>query len=353
MPSLSDHIINVGNNGFPQPNGPFGTTESQIRANLQTFFDATKPAGAETRKLLLVSHGGLVDQSSALAWFSTIYEKILGLGVYPMIFVWNSDILSTIIDEIDDFGRAHTAHPAPEALTFAAPSISDAITDPLIELAVHDAGKNLWDKMKSDAELASTQLGGGLRVVAEVIDKLRSTDPTLEVHIVGHSAGAIVNGPLLDLLTQNGVVKTCTLLAPACSIDFFNQFYAPALNKVGLTSVFTMTPLAEREDNVAAVYRKSLLWLVSRSFESPSVSREGIPLLGLDEFLQNDAGILGLLGEGNLVLTPTVGAVEGGPSCSDATSHAGFVLEGDARLTLRATLCRVLGVSLIKPDFTI
>ena len=91
--------------------------------------------------------------------------------------------------------------------------------------------------------------------------------------------GKISDGPLKGVSGLNLKIATLTLWAPACTVDYFNQYYAAALQSgsIGDFSIFTLTEKAEQDDNCANIYHKSLLYLVSNAFEKrfriPSLSR--------------------------------------------------------------------------------
>ncbi len=91
-----------------------------------------------------------------------------------------------------------------------------------------------------------------------------------KIHIVGHSAGSIFHAPLITALNDAGVdVETCTLWAPACTVELFKQHYVPAIKKKRIKqfALFALSDKAEQDDHCANIYHKSLLYLVSHSFE--------------------------------------------------------------------------------------
>ena len=116
-----------------------------------------------------------------------------------------------------------------------------------------------------------------------------------EIHLVAHSAGSILLAHLAELLTSSasgsGVrITTCSLWAPACTIDLFRQTYLSLLRRRRIESlaIFTLSEEAERDDHCAHIYNKSLLHLVSNAFEArPRIPlvRDGVPLLGMARHL--------------------------------------------------------------------
>lgn len=79
--------------------------------------------------------------------------------------------------------------------------------------------------------LAAAQPDGASYKVAECVADLVKTHPQLELHLVGHWAGSIMIGALLAVLGRRGVkVKTCSLYAPACTVEFAAQTYIKAFD---------------------------------------------------------------------------------------------------------------------------
>ena len=119
------------------------------------------------------------------------------------------------------------------------------------------------------------ETGRGLNLLAGALKKLEG----MQIHAIGHSAGSIVLAYLLPLLRNGPSIKTCTLWAPAATLELANDRYAPALDKRVLEKLWIeyMSDRRERDDNVAKVYRKSLLYLVSRALEDAHKK----PLMGL------------------------------------------------------------------------
>jgi len=106
----------------------------------------------------------------------------------------------------------------------------------------------------------------------------------LEIHLVGHSAGSIILGHLLQVMAARGLdvrVASVHLFAPACTVQFANRHYAPHKELMKRLYLSILSDKNERDDNVAAIYRKSLLYFVSNALE-PDIRT---PLLGLANVL--------------------------------------------------------------------
>ena len=125
-------------------------------------------------------------------------------------------------------------------------------------------------------------------------------------------------------------------------MDLFKETLADLVgNRVKSLTMFTMARDFELADAVGP-YRKSLLYLVSRSFEAQSE----MPVLGLEESLRRDPGMtrfFGLLGSGQKRKAEIFFSVtETGPRTSTiAKKHGDF---DNDRLTMASVIRRILGV---------
>jgi hypothetical protein len=108
---------------------------------------------------------------------------------------------------------------------------------------------------------------------------------------VGHSAGSIFLGHLLSywktLANGDDAIdfKNLILFAPACTHDFYAKTIREALRDRVVTRChhFHLDDGREQDDNVGQVYRKSLLYLVSRSYQEKG---KEVPIMGMKKFLR-------------------------------------------------------------------
>jgi hypothetical protein len=280
-------------------------------------------------------------------------ETLLAAGIYPVSFIWKTDYLNTLKDVLEDALRRRRPEGALDATKdFMLDRLDDAL-EPLARVA---SGLLEWSQMKQNAIAATATATGGARIAARCIDALMKADPSLDLHMVGHSAGSIFLGPLAQLLTEKGVIDdgplkgstgfgrtiaSCTLWAPACTMDLFHQLYAPAIkaDRLRRFSLFTLTDKAECDDDCANIYHKSLLYLVSNALESrPRIPlvRDGVPMLGMEKFAKDDA-LVKTLGD-RWVQAPNTEPM-GSPRSSGARHHGDF---HNDPATLKATLARIL-----------
>ena len=343
---LRPHIISLGNEGHLRTDGTYGTSEkdvAEIFGRISTQMD--EPKGPT--RLLLYAHGGLVGEESAIQKVADLRGALLDAGIHPIAFIWKTDFWTTLKNILDDGVKRRK----PEGfLDSAKDFMLDRLDDALEPIARIAGGRSEWSEMKENATLAS-QSGGGLLVVLEELKKLKRDHPKLEIHMVGHSAGAILLGGLVNVISETDLkVTSVTFWAPACTVEFYRANLLPSISKriIEDFAVFAMTDHAEHADNCAQIYHKSLLYLVSHAFEKflrqPWVGKNpgktmrlsGEPILGMEKWIESE--LKPEERKWDLVLSPNNEA-DGTPNASRATSHGGF---DDDSATLRATLARVL-----------
>jgi hypothetical protein len=354
---LRPHIVSIGNDGQLQEGGDFGTSREEVAAIFEEDFKRVTK-GWRKKRLLLYAHGGLVSEKAAVQRLADYRAALLEAQVYPVSFIWRSDAWTTMTNILQDAFRKRR----PEGfLDSAKDFMLDRLDDALEPIARTLTGKLQWDEMKENALLATSSPEGGARIALQHIAGLaKELKGDFEIHVVGHSAGSIFHAPLLQLLTTQGKiaagrlkdqegfglkVKSCTLWAPACTIDLFKESYLPAIhnNWIDRFALFALTDQAEKDDHCAKIYNKSLLYLVSNAFEDKQripLFRDGVPILGMEKFIKKDKDLFKLFKseKANLVLAPN-SAQEGSTEHSTCQTHGGF---DDDKATVTATLARIL-----------
>ena len=241
------------------------------------------PAG-QIPRLVLYAHGGLNSEGDSIRRIRTLAPYFKANGVYPVFFTWKTGLQESLIAIMEDaVGRLFPrSEGLADLLQDPRESVSDVL-DRTLEVACENLGvKAIWSQMKQNAA-ASVRAGGdrGSYLTVQALVDLSRQFPTLELHLVGHSAGSILLGGLLDgLRGQAPRVASCTLYAAACSLDFANRHYRRAIEK-GLfpRAELHLHMLSDRreQDDTVGPYRKSLLYLVSRALEDWHKT----PLLGM------------------------------------------------------------------------
>lgn len=351
---LRPHVVSLGNDGRLRTGGDYGTSADEVRE----IFEVDMPRAMKdwpVKRVLLYAHGGLVDEKSAIQRLADYRSAMLPAQVYPISFIWNSDYWSTVSNILEDLMRKRR----PEgALGAAKDFLLDRLDDTVELLARALTGKAGWDEMKENA-LGASAAEGGTRLALQHLAALHRRMP-LQVHVVGHSAGSIFMAPVVRMLTapagpiasgylagESGLglpLDTCTLWAPAATMELFKQAYLPALQSgaIGRFALFALSDKAEQDDHVARIYNKSLLYLVSRAFEAKAFG-EGVPLLGMEKWIAADDAVRRIFTQGlaDLVFSPN-DVPTGAINASRSTEHGGF---DDDAATVQATLARILAAT--------
>ena len=301
-------------------------------------------------RLLFYAHGGLAPEKGGIATTHKHLAWWRANGVYPIYFVWETGLIETLRSFLPFGGQRDLLQER---------GFSD-VTDHLIEKLIHVPGEKVWSGMKSSAQRSVDPVpadpleGGGARYVA---DKLRvflaahqADGVPVELHAVGHSAGAIFHSWFLPAVlapaAPGATFKSAHFMAPAITVDLYQKNldrFLGAGNGVDFLTIYTMRKPLELNDNCAALYRKSLLYLIHFALEA---KREE-PLLGLEVALRGDKALkrrFGLDGqlsaEGEVVWSESPS--KDGRSASRALQHGGF---DDDVSTMDSILRRVLDVS--------
>jgi hypothetical protein len=360
---LRPHIISLDNDGHLKYDGTYGTNESDLEAIFKQDIPRITQ-GWDKKRIFLYAHGGLVGETGFIQRVAEYRSTLMKVQVYPIAFVWHSDFWSTVTDILQDAVK----HRRPEgilgnALDFMLDRLDDTL-EPLVRIL---NGKILWDEMKENARAATTNSEGGARLTLKHLAELMESDPTVEVHIAGHSAGSIFHAPLVQLFTTQGKIKagpmkgstgfglkitSAALWAPGITVDEFKQTYLPAIQKGSIErfSLFTLSDHAEQGDQCANIYHKSLLYMVSNALEE----QRGQSLLGMEKFVQADPDLMKIFrpptGKGPSAdwITAPNEAPEGSLWASRAHSHGDF---DDDSYTLESTLARILKSVEKLPEF--
>ncbi len=332
---IAGHFIHVDDGQF-HPQGQYWSNAEDVRTTAQRLAKNEKGH----KHLLLYAHGGLNSPKASARRIAAMKQTFKDNGVYPYHFMYDTGLMEELKDVIlrrKESVEGRTGGP------------SDW-TDRIIEWATRIPGRALWREMKAGAAMPFSPNCAGsqtLQIFLEELARPRSAD--LKIHIVGHSTGAILLAHLINALEEFAPelrVASCSLLAPACSINLFRSHYYPHLISgktdfgIDKMQIFNLTKRLERDDQVGYVYRKSLLYLVSRAFE------ENIPeaILGMKKYtdpLLQEQRIIDLGDKFGVHYSS--GSSEGNTRSS---THGGF--DNDVA-TMNSLLESILGEAPVKP----
>ncbi len=280
---IAGHFVHVDDGHF-HDRGRYWSNIDDVRSTARLI--ASK--GHDYQHLLLYAHGGLNSPKASARRIASMKQTFKSNGIYPYHFMYDTGIL----EELKDVVMRRRDEVAERAEGFTDWS------DLLLEKASRIPGRALWREMKDGARSPFMPQGAGSETLAVWMTELaRNNTARLKIHLCGHSTGAILLARLLEVLEDLAPglrIASCTLFAPAASVGLFETHYYPYLiappRQFGIDRmrVLNLNDRLEQDDTVGGVYRKSLLYLVSRAFEE----RPPEALLGMqvhaDELMNKD-----------------------------------------------------------------
>jgi hypothetical protein len=280
---ISPFIVNMGNNGALSNAGDFRTQPDDVRAIADVQLALAREKWGLKGKpidVCIYAHGGLVGERGAAQiaarWIPALYDA----QVFPVFLMWETDAWSTITNRISDAVRD---------VPRSAGGFGDALErwwNRRLERVLARPGTMLWGEMKQNADAMSAfrrgvpddEQAGAVLLYRHF--KHQVADKQVRLHLVGHSAGSIVASFMIDRLVADGMrLESLSLMAPAVRVDTFDRLVAPQI-EAGVVKRFqamNLTERAEEDDPTCGPYRRSLLHLVSESFEGGS----RMPILGM------------------------------------------------------------------------
>jgi hypothetical protein len=288
-------VVDVGNNGELSDSGQYFTT----RADVDRLFKETIPERTRTwarKRIALFLHGGLNKEAEVARRILAFRNVMLENEIYPIHIMWESGFSDALRQMIGDLFTDvdERAGGIADWLRKTRDGLIEA-KDRTFELTAAGPGSLVWDEMKENARLSSEhpdQLGG-MQIMARSVEAAfagvsQEEKRKWELHVVGHSAGSIYCAYAMQHLLDTGVVlKTAQFMAPAMTVELFEERMLPAIadKSCPLPRLYILSDEAERADSVGP-YGKSLLYLVSNAFEG----RREVPLLGMQKFLETVDG---------------------------------------------------------------
>jgi hypothetical protein len=330
---INPFIIDMANNGRLSNTGDFRTQDSDIEALVTHHLGMARTAWGLGKKdpvdIAIYAHGGLTSEDTAgetaAKWIPALYEH----KIFPIFLMWETDLWSTLKGRLEDVLEGQ---PRPTGGFF------DRVKDwwnERLEKLLAVPGTVIWNEMKQNADaISKTPESGGMKLYKACQRSQYFADLSkVRLHLVGHSAGAILHSHVVDRLGGQGwKFESVNFMAPAVRVDLFKETVVPAIKsgKVKRFNQFHLSDDMEQKDPTCRPilgYSRSLLYLVSQSLEHG----RSTPILGMEKYFNDE------IASKNLPNVCTW-AAPGGESKS--TTHGGF---DDDQITMASVIALIEG----------
>jgi hypothetical protein len=329
---VNGHYIHV-KDGRYVTSGNYWNNKASFEETAARLAKKPEPDSKERvyKHLLFYAHGGLNDVDDAVQRAHTMIPVLKQRDIYPVFFIWRTGFWEELLDVLR--GREGRVAARVEEISDLSDMLLEGIAQPIV--------RPIWREMKEDAKDAMTvtpplqnPTGAGWEATRILLGA--ALQAGMKLHFVGHSAGAILLGQLLmraraDKVALGNALGSISLMAPACTREFFDDVTAALPNVGGSNTDFAIYNLSnrfERDDTVGTIYRKSLLYLVSNSFEeTPEAPLAGFEAVAKEIVKTNKKVALHIS--------------DGKSAATQSRTHGGF--DNDPA-TLNHILNRVLGV---------
>jgi hypothetical protein len=292
--TLADHeispfVINMENEGRLSQRGRFRTHDDDLKALLTNHVPVARErwrlAANEPMDIAIYAHGGLTDEEAAAktarAWVPHLYTQ----RIFPIFLMWETGAAKTLGNLFEDVTKGEAELAAAGGRWDRFKERFSEWKDERLEGFARFPGGKMWGEMKQNAAALSGHADAGVVKLFDLFkDKaIRAALPPVRLHLIGHSAGAIVHSHLGARALKQGLdLASISLLAPAVRLDLFDRLLGGAIAQQDIrVFIANLTDAAERNDDTCKPYGHSLLYLVSRSFEE----HEETPILGMEKHL--------------------------------------------------------------------
>jgi hypothetical protein len=334
---ISPFVVDMENNGRLSGSGTFRTQPSDVDALVTDHVKAARAkwglGPSAPLDVAVYAHGGLTSEETAAVtaarWIPALYEQ----RIFPIFLMWETDLWSTLQNRLAD-------------LVSGLPKPTGGLVDQLqrfwnrrLEKLLAPPGSAIWGEMKQNADCisaydakrpAAERTGGQLLYESAKQSGWFDRVP-VRLHLIGHSAGAIVHCFIVHRLASLGwKFESVNFMAPAVTVGLFQETLAPRVKDGSVKQLrsFHLADAAEEQDPTCKPvlgYGRSLLYLVSESFEG----KLHTPILGMEKYFKGATDGL-----------PRAKAWTAPGPASDSTTHGGF--DDDAR-TMKSIIDLIKG----------
>ncbi len=221
---ISPFVIDMENNGRLSNTGDFRTQESDIASlvthNLGKARTTWGMGKNDPVDIAIYAHGGLTFEDTAgetaARWIPALYEH----KIFPIFLMWETDLWSTLKGRLADILEDQ---PRPTGGLF------DRVKDwwnERLEKLLAVPGTAICSEMKQNADaISNTAESGGMKLYKACQQSPFFAELSkVRLHLVGHSAGAILHSHVVDRLGGHGwEFESVNFMAPAVRVDLFEE----------------------------------------------------------------------------------------------------------------------------------
>ena len=327
---INPYIIDMENNGRLSNTGDFRTNDSDIEALVNQQLGMARSAWglgtSDPVDIAIYAHGGLTSEGDAAAtaakWIPALYDN----RIFPIFLMWETDLMSTLKDRLEDVLKGEPR------MAGGLLDIAKTWWNERLEKLLAHPGTTIWGEMKQNGQaISQAKDSGGIKLYEACSKSPFFSDPSkVRLHLIGHSAGSIAHSYIVKTLCKLGwTFESINFMAPAVRVDVFQDCIAPALRngKVKRLNQFHLSDDVEQKDPTCKPilgYSRSLLYLVSRSFEGGVAT----PILGMQTYFEAVKNL------------PNVQAWTAPGAQSKSTTHGGF---DDDATTMASVIALIQG----------
>jgi Papain family cysteine protease len=201
-----DHALILGNDGVLLRSSGAHDPAEFVSEVLMQQIKHWAAKSTNNRRIAIYAHGGLNDESDAIARTSIMGPYFEANGIFPIFIVWKTGWKESLVSMGQDILQKWKPGDTPASRTGG---MLDWITDKFgegwdytVETALGFLGKSLWRQMKQNAQAAGHK-NHGATILAKALIKLQTANTDLQIHLLGHSAGSIWQGQFLS--TQRSI----------------------------------------------------------------------------------------------------------------------------------------------------
>ena len=276
----ADHIIYIGHAGRAERELVAAQDGNDA---VRIVVEGVKTAVAKgVSRIAIYDHGGLNNRTDGVKRAQILGPWFEANDIHPIFVVWQTGFLESASDIIR-IGIEKLGITPERVEGWIVDKLKD-VKDRAFEVFARDLGvKAIWENMKSRAEGASADDGGLDVAAASLQAALAPLNKQPEIHLLGHSAGAIMQGHFLAAMQRKGLTASSIhLWAPACTVAFATATYGKAFADGTADAKSTYIDVLSDDNEVSdpavpTAYSKSLLYLISRALEPDHKT----PVLGM------------------------------------------------------------------------